>query len=71
MEGIEKIEQRKIVPVAAMISAGKSELLNILYNINYLECTVGIGTKFVNLLRYNPNITEPKLYHLNLEKKRR
>ena len=69
MEGIEKIEQRKIVPVAAMISAGKSELLNILYNINYLECTVGIGTKFVNLLRYNPNITEPKLYHLNLEKK--
>ena len=69
MEEIEKIEQRKIVPVAAMISAGKSKLLNILYNINYLECTAGIGTKFVNLLRYNPKITEPKMYHLKLEKK--
>ena len=28
----EKIEPRKIVPVAAMISAGKSKLLNVLYD---------------------------------------
>ena len=69
MEEKLEIEQRKIVPVAAMISAGKSKLLNILYNINYLECSSGIGTKFVNLLRYNPTITEPKFYHLKLEKK--
>ena len=48
----EKIDQRKIVPVAAMVSAGKSKLLNVLYNINYLECKTGIGTKFVNILRY-------------------
>ena len=69
MEEKLEIEQRKIVPVAAMISAGKSKLLNILYNINYLECSSGIATKFVNLLRYNPTITEPKFYHLKLEKK--
>ena len=64
----EKIEMRKIVPVAAMISAGKSKLLNVLYNINFLECKAGIGTKFVNILRYNPNITEPRFFHLRLKK---
>ena len=64
----EKIEPRKIVPVAAMISAGKSKLLNVLYNINFLECKEGIGTKFVNLLRYNPDIEVPCFYHLKFEK---
>lgn len=64
----EKIEQRKLVPVAAMVSAGKSKLLNVLYNIEFLECTPGIGTKFVNILRYNPNIKEPCFYHLKVEK---
>ena len=64
----EKIEPRKIVPVAAMISAGKSKLLNVLYNINFLECKEGIGTKFVNLLRYNPDIEVPCFYHLKIEK---
>ena len=64
----EKIETRKIVPVAAMISAGKSKLLNVLYNMNFLQCTAGIGTKFVNLIRYNPRIEEPIFYHLKIEK---
>ena len=64
----EKIEPRKIVPVAAMISAGKSKLLNVLYNIKFLDCKEGIGTKFVNLLRYNPDIEVPCFYHLKIEK---
>ena len=51
-----------------MISAGKSKLLNVLYNINYLVCKPGIGTKFVNILRYNPEIKEPCFYHLKVEK---
>jgi len=68
MSALKKIEMRKIVPVAAMISAGKSQLLNVLYNINFLETKAGIGTKFVNILRYNPNITEPKFYHLRIKK---
>ena len=67
MEG-EIIILRKITPVAAMISAGKSKLLNVLFNINYLECKAGIGTKFVNLLRYNPNIKEPIFYHIKVKK---
>ena len=40
----EKIEIRNIVPVIAKISAGKSKLLNVLYNIKFLECKAGIGT---------------------------
>ena len=63
-----KIESRKIVPIAAKISAGKSFLLNVIYNIDFLECKAGIGTKFVNILRYNPELDQPYFYHLNLEK---
>lgn len=40
---MEKIESRKIVPIAAMISAGKSKLLNVILNINFLESRAGIG----------------------------
>ena len=63
-----KIEIRKIVPVAAVISAGKSKLLNAIYNIDFLECKEGIATKFINILRYNPDITIPCFYHLNVIK---
>ena len=65
---LEKIEIRKIVPLAARISAGKTKLLNVLYNIKFLECKDGIATKFVNLLRYNPEISQPRFYHLLLKK---
>ena len=68
MTNREEIESRKLVPVAAMVSAGKSNLLNVLYNINFLYCQAGIGTKFVNILRYNPQIEKPRFYHLKLEK---
>ena len=62
------IEPRKIVPIAAKISAGKSYFLNVIYNIDFLECKAGIGTKFINIIRYNPNIDQPCFYHLNVEK---
>ena len=64
MNNLERIEMRYIVPVAAMISAGKSHLLNALYNIDLLESKSGIVTKFVNILRYNPKIKEPRFFHL-------
>ena len=66
---MEEIEKRKIVRVVAMISAGKSKLLNVIYNINFLKSKAGIGTKFVNILRYNPKIEEPCFYHLTVKKK--
>ena len=68
MEVPEKIEMRKIIPVVARISAGKSKLLNILYNINFLECKAGIATKFINLLRYNPTIKQPTFFHLTIKR---
>ena len=68
MDELEKIEMRKIVPVAAKISSGKSELLNTLYNMNLLECKTGIATKFINLIRYKPDIKQPCFYHLIVKK---
>ena len=68
MDSLEKIQIRKIVPVAAKISAGKSKLLNVLYKFNFLECKPDIGTKFINLLRYNPTLEKPCFYHLLLKK---
>ena len=64
----EKIEERKIIPIAAMISAGKSKLLNVLFNIDFLKYKAGIGAKFVNILRYNPEIMKPIFYHLKAVK---
>ena len=69
MDKLVKIEQRKIVPIAAMVSSGKSYILNVLFNIKFLECKAGIGTKFVNILRYNPNIEKPIFYHLLCKEK--
>ena len=68
MEGLEKIEIRKIVPTISRVSSGKSRLLNVLYNIKFLECRKDITTKFINILRYNPNISNPCFYHLKLKK---
>ena len=65
-----EIEVRKIVPIAAKISAGKSKLLNVILNIDFLETKAGIGTKFVNILRYNPNIDQPRFFHLKLVKRK-
>ena len=67
---MEKLEERKIVPIAAMISAGKSKLLNVILNFDFLESKAGIGTKFVNILRYNRQIKTPQFYHLNLKKEK-
>ena len=68
MDKLEKIEIKKLVPVAAKISAGKSKLLNALLNINFLECKAGIATKFINILKFNPKIEKPLFYHLKVIK---
>ena len=65
----QQIEMRKIVPVCSMIGSGKSKLLNVLFNIDFLEVNGENGTKFVNLLRYNPTLKQPKFFHLKLIKK--
>ena len=68
MENLEKIEIKNLCPMIAMISAGKTSILNTIYDIDFLEATAGIGTKFVNIIRYNPNVGKnPKFYHLVLK----
>ena len=62
-----KIEERKILPIAAVISAGKSKFLNVLLNINFLQSKTDIATKFVNIIRINPHIKEPQFYHIKIK----
>lgn len=63
------IEERKAIPVIGMVSSGKSTFLNSLLGIEILETKDDITTKFVCIIRYNPNITIPKFYHVILKKK--
>ena len=67
---ISLIEIKYLCPTIAMISAGKTTILNVLFNIDFLESSSGIGTKFVNIIRYNPDVGNyPKFYHLKLKLK--
>ena len=66
---LEKIEINYLTPVIATISAGKTSFLNAVYNIKFLEVSRQIGTKFVNIIRYNPKVgKEPIFYHLIVKK---
>lgn len=68
MENLEKIEIKNLCPMIAMISCGKTSILNTIYDIDFLEAKAGIGTKFVNIIRYNPDVGKnPKFYHLILK----
>ena len=63
-----EIEIKNLCPMIAMISAGKTSLLKVLFDIDYLESSPGIGTKFVTIIRYNPEVgSNPKFYHLLLK----
>ena len=67
----EIIEIRNLTPVIATISAGKSSFLNALFNIDFLQVTSAIGTKYVNIIRFNPNAGKtPKFYHLIVKKEK-
>ena len=66
MEKEVKIEMRKGIIVIGMISSGKSTFLNSLLGITYLEAKDDITTKFVCVIRYNPNLKEPIFYHLKI-----
>ena len=63
-----KIEIHNLCPMIAMISAGKTSILKVIFDIDFLEATSGIGTKFVNIIRYNPEVGKnPKFFHLVLK----
>ena len=63
-----KIEIKNLCPMIALICAGKTSLLKVFFDVDFLEATAGIGTKFVNIIRYNPDVGKnPKFYHLILK----
>ena len=64
-----KVEIKNLCPMIAMISSRKTSILNTIFDIDFLEAVSGIGTKFINIIRYNPLVGKnPKFYHLVLEK---
>ena len=64
----QKIEIKNLCPMIAVISAGKTSILKVIYDVDFLEATAGVGTKFVNIIRYNPEVGKnPKFYHLILK----
>ena len=63
-----KIEIKNLCPMVAMISAGKTSILKVIFDIDFLEANAGVGTKFINIIRYNPAVGKnPKFYHLKLK----
>ena len=51
-----KVEIRYLCPMIAMISSGKTSILKVIYDIDFLEVSAGVGTKFVTIIRYNPEV---------------
>ena len=69
MDYDQKISINNLCPMLAVISAGKTSILKVLYDIDFLTTSAGIGTKFVNIIRYNPEVGDsPRFYHLILRK---
>jgi len=69
VKGLTKVEIRNLSPMIAMISSGKTSILKVIYDIDFLETSPGIGTKFVTIIRYNPEVgKEPKFYPLIVKK---
>ena len=65
----EVVEERKGIVAIGMISSGKSTFLNSIFGFNYLQTSDNITTKFICVIRYNPNINEPIFYNLKLIQK--
>ena len=66
----QEVKIKNLCPMLAVISAGKTSFLKVIFDIDFLISSAGIGTKFVNIIRYNPEVgNTPKFYHLLLRKK--
>jgi hypothetical protein len=60
------IESKKAIPIIGMVSSGKSTFLNTLVGTDVLEVKDDITTKFVCIIRHNPDLKEPLFYHIKL-----
>ena len=59
----ERVIIKNLCPMIASISAGKSTLLNIFFNIDLLEIAPDISTKFVTIIRYNPQVKDIPIFY--------
>ncbi len=62
-----EIRIKNICPVIGMISSGKSSILNVLFNMDFLEASPDVTTKIVTIIRYNSNLKEPRFFQLKLQ----
>ena len=62
-----EIKIKNICPVIGMISSGKSSILNVLFNMDFLEASPDVTTKIVTIIRYNSNLKEPRFFQLKLQ----
>ena len=69
-ENLEKLLTYNIskngIPLLGAISTGKSTFLNGYFGKDFLEIGIGITTKFITIIRHNPNLKVPIFYHVNL-----
>ena len=59
-----EIKLNKIVPILAFQNSLKNNFLNIIYDFDTEKNAILTGNKFINIFRYNPEIKEPKFFHL-------
>ena len=64
------VQERKAMIVLGMISSGKSTFLNSIFGFSYLQANDNITTKFICIIRYNPNLKKSKFYKLKLLEKK-
>ena len=63
-----KIEINNLCPIIGVISAGKTSILKVFFDNDFLEANSGVGTKFIKIIRYNPEVGKnPRFYHLKLK----
>ena len=64
------IEEKKGMVAIGMISSGKSTFLNSIFGFKYLQTNDNITTKFICVIRYNPNLEKTIFYKLKLINKK-
>ena len=58
------------IPIIGKISSGKSTFLNSLLGIDCLESDINITTKFICIIRHNPENKTPRLFPVKLVKRK-
>jgi hypothetical protein len=58
------------IPIIGKISSGKSTFLNSLLGLDCLESDINITTKFICIIRHNPENKTPRLFPVKLVKRK-